>query len=56
MNNVTGQMEQAETGGAGEMGNFSYNEDALGVSSRSAVDHSECHYLVLFKVSMIQRE
>lgn len=40
MNNVTEQMEQAETAGAGEMGNFSSNEDVSGVSSNSAVDHS----------------
>lgn len=34
-------MEQAETGDAGEMGNFSYNEDVLDVSSSFAVDHSK---------------
>lgn len=34
-------MEPAETGGAGEMGNFSYNEDVSGVSFSSAGDRSE---------------
>lgn len=50
MNNVTEQMKQAETRDAGEMGNFSYNEDVLGVSSRSAVHNSNCESFVLFSM------
>lgn len=50
MNNVTEQMKQAETGDTEEMGNFSYNEDALGVSSSSAVDQSNCGSVVLFSM------
>lgn len=46
-------MEQAETGDAGEMGNFSYNEDVWCVSVGSSVDHSECHSWVPSKVSMV---
>lgn len=40
MNNVVGQIERAEIGNTGEIGNFSYNEDVLDVASVSAADHS----------------
>lgn len=51
MNNVTGQMAQAETADV-ERGNFSYNEDALCVSSCSAVDRTECRSWVLLEVGI----
>lgn len=52
MNSVRGLMEEAETGDAEEMGNFSHNEDVLFSSS---VDRSECHSWVPFKVSMVSK-
>lgn len=43
MNNVVGQIEQAEIGNTGEIGNFSYNDDVLDAASVSAADHSNWH-------------
>lgn len=45
-----GKWSRLET--QGEMGNFSYNEDIWCVTFSSVVDHSGCHCLVLFKVTV----